>query len=93
LDIVPLPFEPAVKATLNDPLEGVMLVIVGAPGVVTPLVGVPVEEVDCVPAPASLTARIRTVYVVPFVRPVIEIGDAVVPVDRVVQFDPSLVEN
>jgi hypothetical protein len=40
------------------------------------------DVVDAAPAPAALTARIATVYAVPLTKPVIAIGDAVVPVWR-----------
>jgi hypothetical protein len=42
------------------------------------------EVVDAVPLPAAFTARIATVYAVPFVSPVIAIGEVVATGERVV---------
>ena len=49
------PSAPAVKATDNDPFEGVIAVIVGALGVVR---GVAAVVAEAVPSPAALTALI-----------------------------------
>ncbi len=55
-------------------------------------VGVALTAVDESPLPAAFTARILTGYDVPFVRPVIVIGDVVATGERVVQLVPLLVE-
>ena len=60
-------FVRALKATFNDPLLGVMVSIVGAPGTVR---GVPVSELESDESPAALLATTVTVYCVPFVSPV-----------------------
>jgi hypothetical protein len=84
------PFAPRVQRTvavlrafaIAMPIVGV----VGATGIVT------LTGVEVAPSPTRLTARIETEYVVPFVRPVMTIGDAVVPVWRVAQVVPPLTE-
>jgi hypothetical protein len=60
--------------------------VAGATGIVM-LVGV-----EATPSPTTLTARIETEYVLPFVKPVMTSGDAVVPVWRVAQVVPPLTE-
>jgi hypothetical protein len=42
--------------------------------------GIPKHELEYRPAPAALTACNRTLYVLPFVKPLIIMGD-LVPVD------------
>jgi hypothetical protein len=59
---------------------------VGAPG--TPR-GVADTAEDAVPFPLAFTALILTEYAVPFVRPVITKGEAVVPDARLAQAPPS----
>ena len=56
------------NATDNEPLEGVIAVIVGAEGVVEGVTAA--ETVDVAPVPAALVALTRNVYDVPFVKPV-----------------------
>ena len=80
------PVAPAVNATDRLPFPGVMLVMVGALGVV---LGVAAVIVDTVPSPATLTARICTLYEVPLLNPVMAIGLVVTP--AAVQVDPSVV--
>ena len=58
----------------------------GATGIVT------LNGVEVAPSPTKLTARIETEYVLPFVKPVMTSGDAVVPVWRVAQVVPPLIE-
>ncbi len=53
-------------------------VMVGAPGGAC---GVPVLGSDSGPTPIALTARSRTEYVVPLVRPVMVSGEVAVPAD------------
>ena len=65
---------PAVNATVSCAFPAVTLVMVGAPGTVAAAAGVPFAPVEAVPLPTAFTARSFTVYVVPFVRPVIVIG-------------------
>jgi hypothetical protein len=68
-----------------------MVIPVGALGALE--VGiVTLTGVEVAPSPTRLTARIETEYVVPFVRPVMTIGDAVVPVWRVAQVAPPSME-
>ncbi len=56
--------------------------------------GPAVAEVEAVvaPRPFALTARSWTLYVVPFVRPVITIGEEALSGDRVVHVEPPFVE-
>jgi hypothetical protein len=56
-------------------------------------VGVPSLVFDAVPLPASLTARIFTLYDVPAVRPEITRGDVVEAGARVAHVEPPFVEN
>ncbi len=66
------PDPPAVKAIVKVPFEGVTEVIDGARGVLN---GVPESWFEAVPAPTEFTALILTLYEVPFVSPVIRIGE------------------
>ena len=85
------------NATESEPLLGVIEVIVGAFGVAT---GVAAVVEDGAPSPATLTARIWTLYEVPFANAVvpsllssaITIGEAVVPAARVLNVVPPSVE-
>ena len=90
LVITPPPLSPRVQRTVAVlPAFAVAVPIVGvegATGIVT------LNGVEVAPSPTKLTARIETEYVVPFVRPVITIGDAVVPVWRVAQLVPPSIE-
>jgi hypothetical protein len=74
------PVYPGTKATPSDVPSppGVIDVMVGAPG---NALGVPLAGDEFRPFPAELTARRRTEYVVPFVRPLIVSGDDVTPPD------------
>ena len=76
----------AVITTRSRCDDGSMFVIVGASGVRD---GVALRELLEVPEPAALTARIRTVYSVPLLSPVIDQGEVVDAGDRMVQFVPS----
>ena len=90
LVIAPPPLEPRVQRTVAVlPAFAVAVPIVGVEGAtgIDTLTGV-----DVAPSPTRLTARIETEYVVPLVRPVMTIGDAVVPVWRVAQLVPPLIE-
>jgi hypothetical protein len=51
--------------------------------------GVAVRELLAVPEPAAFIARMRTVYSVPLVSPLITHGDVVEAGERVIQFVPS----
>ena len=70
---------------------------VGAPGTV---VGVAVTDVEALPVPAEFTARILTLYVVPFASAVVPLVDNavitngldVLPTVRVCQVAPPSVE-
>ena len=77
------------NVTDNVALPAVTPVIVGAEGTET---GVPDNMFDSALSPTTLSARIRTREVVPFVRPVISRGDPVPTGLRVVQVAPLLVE-
>ena len=80
------------KATDNEPLEGVIAVIVGAEGVVDGVTAA--ETVDVAPVPAALVALTRNVYDVPFVKPVtVADAEVEVPSANVVQIAPELLEN
>ncbi len=72
------PVAPAVKAMLAVPLPGVATNAVGALGTAR---GVTEMLADTAPSPAAFTARIVTVYCVPFVSPVIIMGLTVVLAD------------
>ena len=50
----------------SERLEGVTTTLPGTPGIVR---GVTETELETAPNPAALTARTRTEYLVPFVRP------------------------
>jgi len=77
-----------VKATDNEPLEGVIAVIVGAEGVVDGVTAA--ETVDVAPVPAALVALTRNVYDVPFVKPVTVVAAVVdVPSVNVVHDPPD----
>ena len=66
-----------------------MALIVGAPG--APFT-VTFEALDCVPDPATFTARRRIGYSTPPVRPLIVSGDAIETGERVIQVEPLLIE-
>ena len=72
------PVEPAVNVTVAVPIPPAIAEMVGAPGEVN---GVTDDEADELLVPATFTARTRTLYEVPFVRPEITKGDAVTPED------------
>jgi hypothetical protein len=77
-----------VKATDNEPLDGVIAVIVGAEGVVDGITAA--ETVDVAPVPAALVALTRNVYDVPFVKPVtVADADVEVPSANVVHDPPD----
>lgn len=62
------------------------------PPATTTAVGVALNAVDESPLPAALIARILTGYEVPFVRPVIAIGEVVAIGERIVQLVPLFIE-
>ena len=68
-----------------------MVIPVGALGA-TGVGMVALTGVVVAPSPTKLTARMETEYVEPLVRPVMTIGDAVVPVWRVAQVVPPSTE-
>jgi hypothetical protein len=75
-----------VNATLICPELTVATSEVGALGITT---GVALTLLDTVPSPLLLTARSRIVYDVPFVSPVMDIGELVCDT---VTYDPPLRE-
>jgi hypothetical protein len=80
--LAPLPFVDARVKVLEVPY-----VVVKVDGVTIASGGLTVTEtevVDATPAPAAFTARIATVYAVPFVKPAIDKGDVVEIGERVV---------
>jgi len=89
LDTALPPFAPAVKSTSMLVSPGVTELIVGASGVPN---GVAETADEAVPLPSELTARSRTEYEVPFVRPVIVSGLFVAPGERATQVEPPSVE-
>ena len=72
------PVVPAVSATDTWAIPPVTELMVGAPG--RPY-GVTLVAPDCAPLPAMFTARMRTLYVVPFVRAEMVNGLATAPVE------------
>lgn len=64
--------------------------MVGAPGVVN---GIPAAESETVPVPSAVTARSLTVYVVPFAKPEMTIGEVVAGGLRTCHVEPPSVEN
>ena len=70
--------------------DGLIALIDGAEAIVE---GVAVETTLASPLPLLLMARIVMSYAVPFVRPVITMGDAVEAGERVVHVVPPSVEN
>ena len=87
------PFDPRVQRTVAVlPAFAVAVPIVGAVGTVAATGIVALTAVEAVPSPTTLTARSETRYVLPFVKPVMTIGDAVVPVCRVAQVVPPSTE-
>ena len=83
------PFAPAVKSRSMLVSPGVTELIVGASGVPN---GVAETADEAVPLPSELTARSRTEYGVPFVRPVIMSGLFVAPGERATHVEPPSVE-
>jgi hypothetical protein len=81
------PLSPAVKAISMVWFPPVAESPVGAEGVVD---GVPDTELDGELVPLALTASKTTLYVVPFVNPVMERGLVVLP--ALVYEDPPFVE-
>ena len=68
------PFETgAVKVTVASPLPRTAVTLVGAPGVVAGVTALLADEAE--PVPTAFVAVTVKVYVVPFVRPVMVIGD------------------
>jgi len=78
LEIAAPPSEPAVNARVSWPLPAVMVVRLGAAGV---LAGVALRAFEGPDSPALFTALNRTVYSVPLVNPVIVTGEDVTPAD------------
>ena len=76
---------PALKFTVALPSPATTLLMVGALGVVA---GTTVNEVDAAPSPTAFSAKILTVYVVPFVKPVTSMGLVSDTGLRVVHVDP-----
>ena len=72
------PLAPRVHRTVAVlPILAVAVPIIGADGAVGI---VTLTGTEAAPFPSRLTARMETEYVLPLVKPVITIGDAVVPV-------------
>lgn len=79
----------AVNAIEAVVLPAVATSDVGAPGTVY---GVTETDDEADPVPAALTALSKIVYVVPFVKPVIETGDVVCAGENAVYVEPLFVE-
>lgn len=70
------PVEPMVNETVAAPIPLEIAEMVGAPGEVN---GVTDDDAEALLVPATLTARTRTLYEIPFMRPEITNGDEASP--------------